>query len=151
MTLDSAAARDLAKAATIQMLATDDASRGLGMRLMDVDRDRAIIEMPVRDDMLNGLAVCHGGFVFSLADTVCAVVSNSRNQKAVLQSANITLIAPVHAGDLLTATGRRNGGEGRVGIIDVTVANQNGDTVALFRGNTYEIKGTHVPGAGSED
>lgn len=139
------AARALAEAATSRMLAGDAASRAMGMALVEVDRDHAIIRMPVRDDMLNGLAVCHGGFVFSLADTVCAVVSNSRNQKAVLQSATVTLTAPVHAGDLLTATGFRSAGEGRVGIIDVRVANQNGETVALFRGNTYDVKGTHVP------
>ena len=94
--------------------------------------------------MLNGLGVCHGGVVFSLADTVCAVVSNSRNNKAVLQSATVTLVASAHAGDVLTATGHRSAGEGRVGVIDTSVSNQKGETVALFRGNAYGGRGTHV-------
>lgn len=137
-------AQELAQAAIAQMFALDTASRSMGMELVTAGRDRAVFQMPVRDDMMNGLATCHGGFVFSLADTVCAMVSNSRNQKAVLQSATVTLTAPVYAGDILTATGVRSAGEGRVAVIDVTVENQNGDTVALFRGNTYEVRGVHI-------
>lgn len=144
MTETDSAARKLAEAATASVLDGDDAYRRLGMTLTEVDRDHAVIEMLVRDDMLNGVDVGHGGFVFCLADTVCAVVSNSRNQKAVLQSASITLTAPAHVGDLLTASGCRSAGEGRVGVIDATVTNQNGETVALFRGSTYEIRGAHV-------
>ena len=144
MTLSDSAARSLAEAATTAMFAEDKAAHVLGMTLLEVDWDHAVIEMHVRDDMLNGLAVCHGGVVFSLADSVCALVSNSRNQKAVLQSATVTLSAPVYEGDILTATGHRSAGEGRVAVIDVTVLNQNGETVALFRGSTYGIRGTHV-------
>lgn len=140
-----AAAKELAQAAITRMFSQDDASRAMGMELVTADRDHAVFQMPVRDDMINGLDTCHGGFVFSLADTVCAMVSNSRNQKAVLQSATVTLTAPVHAGDILTATGSRSAGEGRVAIIDVKVENQNGETVALFRGNTYEVRGVHIP------
>lgn len=144
MTSSDTAARELAEAATSSMQANDAASGGMGMRVTDVDRDQATIEMPIRDDMLNGLAICHGGFIFSLADTVCAIVSNSRNQKAVLQSATVTMVASAQAGDVLTATGHRRAGEGRVAIIDVEVSNQRGETVALFRGNTYNVRGTHV-------
>ena len=116
MTSPESAARTLAEASADSVLATDAMSRGMGMRLTDVDRDRAVVEMLVREDMLNGLGVCHGGIVFSLADTVCAVVSNSRNKKAVLQSATVTLVGPVYEGDMLTATGHRSAGEGRVAL-----------------------------------
>ncbi len=148
MTKSDGATRKFAEAITANVLKGDDAYRRLGMTLIEIDRDRAVIEMPVRDDMLNGLNVGHGGFVFCLADTVCAVVGNSRNQKAVLQSASITLAAAAQTGDKLTATGHRSAGEGRVGVTDVTVLNQRGETVALFRGNTYEIRGTHIDEAG---
>jgi acyl-CoA thioesterase len=141
-------ARALAEAATARMLEADEASRAMGMNLVTVDRDHAVFDMRVREDMLNGLNTCHGGIVFSLADTVCAMVANSRNQKSVLQSATVTLTAPVHKDDILTATGHRSAGEGRVAVIDVTVTNQKDETVALFRGSTYEIRGTHVDQAG---
>ncbi len=148
MTVSDSAARALAEAAAASLLAADNISRNLGMNLVEVDRDHAVVEMLVRDNMLNGLAVCHGGVVFSLADTVFQIVSNSRNRKAVLQSAAITLTAPAYAGDLLTATGRRIAGEGRVGTLDVSVSNQKGETVALVRGHSYEIRGTLVDPAG---
>lgn len=92
--------------------------------------------MPVRSDMCNGFAIMHGGMTFLLADTAMAFASNSDNQVALAASAEIDWLAPVHAGDVLTATAERRWSNGRTTVWDIAVSNQAGDQVALFRGRT---------------
>jgi acyl-CoA thioesterase len=99
--------------------------------------------MTVREDMLNGHAMCHGGFIFLLADSTFAFACNSYNRNTVAQGCSIDYLAPAHLGDVLHATGIERSRTGRTGVYDIEVRNQHGRTVALFRGKSYRIDG-HV-------
>ncbi|OZI63470.1 hydroxyphenylacetyl-CoA thioesterase PaaI [Bordetella genomosp. 11] len=131
----------LARAVAGAMYAADAASQALGMRLADVGPGHASLTMPVRSDMLNGHRTCHGGFIFSLADSAFAFACNSRNVSTVASGCTIDFLAPAREGDVLTATARERSLAGRTGVYDVTVTNQDGQAVALFRGRSYRIKG----------
>jgi acyl-CoA thioesterase len=101
--------------------------------------------MTVTADMVNGLDLCHGGFIFTLADSTFAFACNSYNQRAVAQIATITFIAPARRGDRLTAVAREVASFGRSGIYDIRVTDQHGRLIAEFRGHSRTVKGTHVP------
>jgi len=122
----------------------DDASRQLGMLLKSVTPGCAELEMPVRADMLNGHAICHGGFIFTLADSAFAFACNSYNLNTVASGCSIDFLAPARGGDVLTATARERSAAGRTGVYDVEVVNQRGECIALFRGKSYRIKGQVV-------
>jgi acyl-CoA thioesterase len=136
---------ELAKAAAQAMWDADTASRGLGMSLDSVGVGAATVTMTVTEAMTNGHQTCHGGFIFSLADSAFACACNSYNQRAVAQMCQITFIAPAHLGDRLTATCHEVAAHGRSGIYDSRVTDQNGRLIAEFRGHSRTIKGTHVP------
>ena len=122
----------------------DRASRGLGMRIESVAPGRAELTMSVRDDMVNGHAICHGGFIFLLADSAFAYACNSHNRNTVAQGCTIDYLAPARTGDVLRAVGVERSRTGRTGVYDVEVTNQHGATVALFRGKSYRIDGSVV-------
>jgi acyl-CoA thioesterase len=134
----------LATAAGQAMYAADTATRGLGMRLEDIGPGHARLVMTVRPDMLNGHRTCHGGFIFALADSAFAFSSNARNVRTVASGCTIDYVAPAMAGDVLSAQARERSLEGRTGVYDVTVTNQEGRVIALFRGRSYRIKGQIV-------
>ncbi len=138
-----AAAQRLAGRVAAAMFASDRASQALGMRIESVAPGRAELTMTVRDDMLNGHAICHGGFIFLLADSTFAFACNSYNRNTVAQGCSIEYLAPAHGGDVLRATGVERSRSGRTGVYDIDVRNQDGRTVALFRGKSYRIDG-HV-------
>ncbi|KPN65025.1 Acyl-coenzyme A thioesterase PaaI [Aliiroseovarius sp. xm-m-379] len=125
------------------MWADDPASQALGMTLTDIAPGRAVITMPVRADMSNGHGICHGGFIFTLADSAFAFACNSYNQRVVAQHNSITYLAPGQLGECLTATATETSRTGRSGIYDVVVTGGDGRQVALFRGHSRQIKGTH--------
>ena len=129
------------------MWAEDTASAGLGMRLVDVGEGTARVEMPVREDMVNGHGIAHGGFVFSLADSAFAFACNSRNQVTVAQACDIVFVAPARRGDLLVAEARERTAFGRNGIYDVTVW-RGDEVIAEFRGRSRQLSGTII---GSEE
>lgn len=130
-------AEETAKKVADYMLTHDRASRHLGIKIDSVDEGVAVLSMTVRDDMLNGLDILHGGFTFSLADSAFAFACNSRNRKTVALNCTINFVAAGKAGDVLTATAREVSLSGRTGIYDVTVKNQKGDLIAEFRGTSY--------------
>jgi acyl-CoA thioesterase len=136
-------AEQLAERVAETMFSNDRASQALGMRIATVTPGRAELTMTVRDDMLNGHAICHGGFIFALADSTFAFACNSYNRNTVAQGCSIEYLAPAHAGDVLHAVGVERSRGGRTGVYDIEVRNQNGRTVALFRGKSYRIDG-HV-------
>lgn len=140
------AAQAVADAATRAMWAEDRASRSLGMEIVEVGPGRAVLRMPVREDMCNSHRLCHGGMIFTLADSAFALACNSHNKVTVANNCNIAFVTPARAGDVLTAEAveRRRGG--RSGITDVTVTDQHGREIALFRGHSTQIKGEIVPG-----
>jgi acyl-CoA thioesterase len=139
----AAAAQALAARVADAMFASDRASRALGMRIESVGPGRAEMSMTVREDMLNGHAICHGGFIFLLADSTFAFACNSYNRNTVAQGCAIDYLAPAHAGDVLHASGVERSRGGRTGVYDIEVRNQHGKVLALFRGKSYRIDG-HV-------
>ena len=139
--LAPAEACELAERVAAAMYARDTASKALGMTIVEVNAGHAELTMPVRADMLNGHAICHGGFIFTLADSAFAFACNSYNFNTVASGCGIDFVAPAREGDVLTARARERALAGRTGVYDVEVANQRGETVALFRGKSYRIKG----------
>lgn len=123
------------------MMAEDRATRHLGIDLLTIASGRAQVQMTVRPEFTNGHGVCHGGYIFLLADTAFAFASNSHNQRAVAAGASIEFLAPAHEGDVLTAAGVEQHVAGRHGVYDIEVINQDGRRIALFRGKSATIKG----------
>ncbi len=141
---DDAQAQHLAEKCAEIMLRDDQCSMAHGMALVEVSPGYAKVRMPVREDMLNGHGSCHGGMMFSLADTAFAVACNTRNQKCVAQHCDVSFVSPVVAGDVLEAVATERWRQGRSGIYDVTVVNRSGDTVAEFRGRSRTVAGMHI-------
>ncbi|HEX4619373.1 MAG TPA: hydroxyphenylacetyl-CoA thioesterase PaaI [Steroidobacteraceae bacterium] len=119
----------------------DRASQALGMRLLDVRPGSARVVMTVRPDMVNGHDVCHGGLVFALADSAFAFACNTYNESTVAAAAAIDFLAAVRAGDELTAEASELWRTKRNGIYEISISNQRGERVALFRGRSYRIEG----------
>jgi len=123
------------------MFANDRASKALGMQVAEVSPGRAVLTMTVRDDMLNGHDMCHGGLIATLADSAFAFACNSYNELSVASGFAIDLLAPGRLGDVLTATCAEVSKSGRTGVYDTEVCNQHGTRIAVFRGRSYTIKG----------
>ncbi|WP_299968924.1 hydroxyphenylacetyl-CoA thioesterase PaaI [uncultured Roseobacter sp.] len=121
----------------------DAASRALGIEIAQIAPGQATLTLQVRDDMLNGHGICHGGMIFTLADSAFAFACNSYNERTVAQQNQITYLAPARYGDRLTATATEVARAGRSGTYDVTVTDQAGITIALMRGLARSVKGQH--------
>lgn len=134
---DSSATR--AKRSAHHMMLRDAASQGIGARLEHIGPGHATMSMTVRPDMLNGHAICHGGYIFMLADSAFAFACNSRNVMTVAQSNQITFMSPGQAGERLTAEAQEVASVGRSGTYDVKVAGEDGRVVALFRGLSRQL------------
>jgi acyl-CoA thioesterase len=137
-------AQHLAERVTEVLYAQDRASRALGIRIDEVRPGYARLSMVVRPDMTNGHRIGHGGMVFTLADTAFAFACNSHNENTVAASASIDFLAPSYEGDELTAVATELWKSGRSGIYEITVTNQKGARVALFRGRSARISGQVV-------
>ena len=135
---------DLARACADAMWKEDDASSGLGMKIVEVGPGRATLTMRVQPHMVNGQRIAHGGFIFTLADSAFAFACNSHNEKAVAAQGNITFIRPGKLDDELVATAREISRSGRSGIYDVRVT-AGGEVIAEFRGHSRTIGGTWLP------
>ena len=144
--LTEAEAADLARRVGESMYAADEASKDtMGMELLACQPGRASMRMVVRPLHLNGHKICHGGFIFTLADSTFAFACNSRNHNTVANGCSIEFLRPAHEGDVLTAEGVEQTLSGRHGIYDIRVSNQKGQAVALFRGKSTQISGTVIP------
>ena len=133
----------LAELCARALLAGDEASRSLGMRMEDVRPGCARLRMTVRPDMVNGHGMCHGGIVFALADSAFAVACNTYNAVTVAAAASIDFLTPARLHDELTAEARELWRSRRSGIYEIAVANQRGEPVALFRGRSH-CTGGHI-------
>jgi acyl-CoA thioesterase len=131
----------LAELAGKTMFERDAASQALGMQLAAIAPGFARMTMAVRQDMLNGHQICHGGFIFLLADSAFAFACNSHNQNAVGAGCSIEYLAPGRLGDLLCAEAVEQTLSGKTGVYDVKVSNQDGRTIALLRGKSHRIGG----------
>ncbi|HEY3177257.1 MAG TPA: hydroxyphenylacetyl-CoA thioesterase PaaI [Casimicrobiaceae bacterium] len=139
-------AQSLSEHVAERMFASDRASQSLGMAIAEVRPGAAKVTMSVRSDMVNGHAICHGGFIFALADSAFAFACNSYNFNTVAQGCSIEYLAPARENDVLTAVAQERSLSGRTGVYDIEVTNQRGETIALFRGKSYRIKGHIVEG-----
>lgn len=131
------------------MFAVDTASKDtMGMELLSCEPGLAVMRMRVKPLHLNGHQICHGGFIFTLADSTFAFACNSHNKNTVAAGCSIEFLRPAHEGDVLTCDGVEQTLSGRHGIYDMRVTNQRGEVVALFRGKSAQIAGTVFPEEG---
>jgi acyl-CoA thioesterase len=143
MTMD---AMERARRVGETMFAVDTASKDtMGMELLSCEPGRAVIRMAVQPLHLNGHQICHGGFIFTLADSTFAFACNSYNRNTVAAGASIEFLKPAHAGDVLTCEAVEQVMSGRHGVYDMKVTNQRGEVVAMFRGKSAQIPGTVFP------
>ena len=141
----SPAALEVARRSAAAMWAGDRASRGLGMQLVDVGPGQATVRMTVREDMVNGHAIGHGGLTFTLADSAFAFACNSYNRSTVAAACEIRFLAPTRLGDELVARAVERSRTGRDGVYDVTVS-VGATVVAELVGHSKEIRGTLYAG-----
>jgi acyl-CoA thioesterase len=137
-------AEEIARRASDALWADDAASRSLGIERLEVGPGRAVLAMTVAPTMTNGLGICHGGYIFLLADSAFAFACNSHGAKAVAQHAEVAFLSPGRLGARLTAEAVERHRAGRSGITDVTVRDEAGVTIAEFRGMSRVIAGTLV-------
>ncbi|MCX2862815.1 hydroxyphenylacetyl-CoA thioesterase PaaI [Paucibacter sp. PLA-PC-4] len=137
-------AQQVAEAVRDAMFANDRASKALGMEILSIAPGRATLAMTVREDMLNGFEICHGGLITTLADSTFAFACNSHNELTVASGFTVDIVAPGRLGDRLTAIGEEVHLAGRTGVYDITVRNQREELVAVFRGKSYRIKGKPI-------
>ncbi len=129
--------QQLAERCVAKMLDGDAFSRWLGLRVLSIAPRTVMVRMTVRDEMLTGFGVCHGGVTFALADSALAFASNTHGRVTLSVENGIGYPAAVRAGDVLTATATPESVGGRLGFYRVLVTRQDGDTVAIFRGTVY--------------
>ena len=122
------------------MLAKDRVAQDLNIQLLTVGAGCATMSMTVQERMLNGFAICHGGYITLLADTAFAYACNSYNDVTVASSLGIEFIAAVQGGDVLTAKATEISLAGRTGLYDIDISNQAGKRVAVMRGRSYRLK-----------
>ena len=148
--VNAAAAQALADEVGRVMWSRDNATQALGMALTRIAPGTATITMTVRPDMVNGHHICHGGLIFTLADSAFAYACNSYNLNTVASACHIDFLAPAREGDVLEASATERSASGRTGVYDIEVKVQGGKTVALFRGKSYRIKGEVIAGLAQE-
>ena len=141
---ESPNAQRLAEAAARAMYDRDNASQALGMRILEMRPGYARLSMKVTETMVNGHQICHGGLIFTLADSTFAFACNSYNSVTVAAGGTIEFLQAVRLGDELTATAQERSRSRRTGVYDVDVRNQSGECVAMFRGRSHEIGGPLV-------
>ncbi|WP_454617919.1 hydroxyphenylacetyl-CoA thioesterase PaaI [Bradyrhizobium cenepequi] len=140
---------DLARACAEAMWKEDDASKGLGVEIVEIRPGQATLAMTIAPHMVNGQRIAHGGFIFTLADSAFAFACNSHNDRVVAAQGSITFIRPGKLGDRLIATAREVSRSGRSGIYDVRVT-AGDDVIAEFRGHSRVVGGTWLPMADNE-
>lgn len=139
--IKTASAQNLAKAASDLMHERDHCAQALGITPVSIAPGSATMNMLVRKDMVNGHNICHGGMIFTLADTTFAHACNSHNNNTVASNCSIDFIQPAKINDTLTAIASERSLSGRTGVYDITVINQEHQIIAHFRGRSYRISG----------
>lgn len=130
-------AHELARKVVARMFENDPFSIWLGIERIVIEPGHCVLRMAVREEMLNGFAIAHGGITYSLADSCLAFASNSHGIQSVSIETSISHTKPVKAGDVLTATSEQKSLTRGTGIYYITITNQLGDEVALFKGTVY--------------
>lgn len=141
MTHMTATPQQVAESTRESMLKDDHATKALGIHIAAVGPGTCTATMTVRQDMLNGHAICHGGLITTLADSAFAFACNAYNEITVASGFDVNLLAAARLGDVLTAQAVEVSKAGRTGVYDISVRNQRGEAVAAFRGRSYTMKG----------
>ena len=136
----------LAEEVSVALWSRDRATNALAMQILGVKPGYAMMSMPVLGNMLNGHRICHGGYIFTLADSAFAYACNSHNQNTVASACHIDFLAPAREGEVLEAEAVERSLAGRTGVYDVTVRVRGGKTIALFRGKSYRVGGEVIAG-----
>jgi acyl-CoA thioesterase len=136
----------LAQTVAEEMLKQDKHAQSLGIQLKQISPGYSELTLFVKEDMVNGLGICHGGVTFALADTAFALACNSRNQRTLAFNCTITYSAPAHVGDMLTAVAQEQVLNGKTGIYDVVIMNQHLEKIVMFRGVSYRTRQQIVSG-----
>jgi acyl-CoA thioesterase len=145
MTAGAAGGQALAESVVHGMLARDAFSRWLGVEIVALAPGACTVRMTVRDEMVNGFGVAHGGIVYSLADSALAFASNTNGRVTVSIENSIGYPVAVHVGNVLTAAAEELSAANRIAFYQVTVRNEGGVTVAVFRGTVYRTRQDHLP------
>ena len=143
-------AQHIAESSARAMFEQDRASRALGMRIVEIRPGFARLTMRVRDDMVNGHEICHGGLIFTLADSAFAFACNTYNFVTVAAGGSIDFLRPGRLGDTLTATAEERSRSRRTGVYDVAVHNQAGECIAMFRGRSHQTSAHIIEEPGSD-
>ena len=128
---------DLATTVVDHMMKNDLFSQWLGIQIVTIAEGYSKVKMVVRNEMMNGLGIVHGGIAFSLADSSFAFACNSRNNLSVALDTSINFLKPVHVGDILTAEAKEMHNGKSTGLYQITITNQNNHIVALFKGTCF--------------
>ena len=142
MSVDSQA-QHLAERVVGAMVAADAFSRWLGIEVLEIAPQRSTCRLTVREEMVNGFGVTHGGIAFSLADSAFAFACNTHGQVTVSIENSITYPAPIAVGDVLTAEAKEDAASGKLSYYSAEVRNQRGEVVALFRGTAFKTARLH--------
>jgi acyl-CoA thioesterase len=134
-------AQQIAEATRDAMWVNDRTSKALGMQVLAIGPGSATLAMAVREDMLNGHDLCHGGMIATLADSAFAYACNAHNEVTVASGFDISLLASAKLGDVLRASAHEVARSGRTGVYDIEVFNQRGERIAVFRGRSHTMKG----------
>ncbi|WP_432695630.1 hydroxyphenylacetyl-CoA thioesterase PaaI [Marinobacterium sp. YM272] len=134
--------QQLAEACADAMYSRDRATKELGIKILHIAPGEAKLSMPVTEKMIQGHDSCHGGYIFTLADSTFAFACNTYDAVTVASGCSIEYVAPGKLGDLLTASAKEQSRGKRTGVYDIRIENQNGQLVALFRGKSYQIRGS---------
>ncbi len=137
--------QELAQSVVNKLMKQDAFSQWLGIKVLDIKPGKAILQMKVRSDMLNGFAVCHGGVTFSLADSAFAFASNSHGRLSLAIEANISYPAKVYEGDILTASAEELTRNDKTATYNIVIHNKKNEIVGLFRGTVYRTKKEYFP------
>lgn len=132
----------LAQACADSMFSRDQASQQLGMKIESVEPGKAVMSMTVDERMIQGHGNCHGGYLFTLADSAFAFACNSYDRATVASGCSIEYMRPAQLGDRLTATAHEVSRGRRTGVYDITITNQVGKVLVLFRGKSFEVDGS---------
>jgi acyl-CoA thioesterase len=125
------------KQVVTQMMKDDLFSQWLGISILDITEGYSKITMTVRQEMMNGLGIVHGGICFSLADSAFAFACNNRNNLSVALDTSINFTKPVHVGDVLIAEAKELHNGRSTGLYHITITNQHNHIVALFKGTCF--------------
>ncbi|MDP6121498.1 MAG: hydroxyphenylacetyl-CoA thioesterase PaaI [Rhodospirillales bacterium] len=136
----------LAQAVAKDMYGLDEAARSLAIHIDGVGPGHARARMTVREDMLNSHRICHGGMIFTLADSAFAYACNAENKSTLATTCSISFASAAELGEELSAVAEERMRTGRTGVYDITVRAGDGRMIAVFRGNSYQVKGETVPG-----